>query len=309
MFGRPRYRPVVAEERFDVLFDGPAIRDGRISAEALAASLLALSAAAQSAHLAIDPLAPRISLEIQATTAGSFEVDLLITDAVVWLNSDTVSAFETGGSIVGMAASAIVGSVALIKWLRGRKLREASGVKPGQTQITAQDGSTIIVDSSVYIAVQDRTFRESMRDAVEPVAQDGIDFIQIGRGDIRERVTAADLPAFEVPAGAEVVLSETPREAFLQISSVSFQPGTKWKFTEGAAPYWAAMRDREFAGRVERREVEFGKGDILRATVLTKQSRSGAALRVENTVIKVHEILKQAKQVEFQFGDDDDPDA
>lgn len=124
----------------------------------------------------------------------------------------------------------------------------------------------------------------------------------------RERVTAADFPAFEVPEGNEVVLTETSRNAFLQIVSVSFQPDTKWKFTEGAAPYWAAMQDREFAGRVERHAVEFGKGDILSATVLTKQSRTGTALRVENTVIKVHDVLKQGRQVELEF-ENDEPDA
>ena len=49
-----RYRSVVAEEHFEVLFDGPAVRDGRINADTLASSLLALSAAAQAAHLAVE---------------------------------------------------------------------------------------------------------------------------------------------------------------------------------------------------------------------------------------------------------------
>lgn len=295
-----RYRAVVAEERFDVLFNGPAVDGHRIPADVLASSLLALSAAAQAAHLAIDPFAPRISLDIQASEPGSFSVDLLITDTVRLLNGEPAVAFATGGSIVAMVYGAIRGSIRLLKWLRGRRVRETTDLEDGQTRITASDGGVILVDSVVYIAVQDRTFRESLRDAVQPVANEGIDSIEIGRTNDRERVTDADLPAFDVPEDGEVLREDT-REAFLQLLNVSFQPGKKWRFTEGDSPYWAAMEDKAFATRVENHQVEFGTGDILRATVTTRQMRSGTKLKSEHTVIHVNDVLKQGRQVELPF--------
>jgi hypothetical protein len=188
--------------------------------------------------------------------------------------------------------------------MRGRRLRDVEDIGHGQTRITAEDGATMITDSTVYIAIQDRAFRESLREAVDPVAREGIDYVDIGREGDRERITAGDLPAFDVPESGEV-LRETTREAFLQLLSVSFQPGNKWRFTEGDAPYWASMTDSKFAQRVQRHEVEFGTGDILRATVNTKQTRSGTSLGVEHTVIEVHEIVKQGRQVELPFGDND----
>lgn len=303
-----RYRSVVAEERFDVLFDGPAVRDGRISADTLASSLLALSAAAQAAHLAISPLSPRITLDIQASREGSFSVDLLITDTVDILTSQPTTALLAAGSIVTIVFGAIKGSARALKWLHGRTLGRVTDLGDGQTRLTDSNGDSIVIDSPVYIAIQDRTFRESMRDVVAPVSQEGIDFVEIGQGVDRERVTAEDLPAFEVPSDGEV-LRETSREAFLQLINVSFQPNTKWRFTEGDAPFWAAMTDRAFALRVQNHEVEFGKGDILRATLETTQTRSGTNLRVEHAVSAVHEILKQGRQVELPFDDNDETGA
>lgn len=299
----PRYRAVVAEERFDVVFDGPAVREHRIPADVLANSLLALSSAAQAAHLAIDPLAPRISLDIQAHAPGSFSVDLLITDAAAVMNSAPTEALATAATIVTAAYGAIKGSIALLKWLRGRTVRDVADLDNGQTRITATDGSTIITNSTVYVAVQDRAFRESMRDAVASVANDGIDYVEIGRDGGRERVTKADLPAFDVPESGEV-LSETTREAFLQLLTVNFQPGNKWRFTEGGSPYWAAVRDEAFARRVANHEVEFGKGDILRAEVQTRQLREGTKLSAENVVVKVLDVQKQGRQVPLPFDSD-----
>lgn len=302
-----RYRSVVAEEHFDVLFDGAAVRDGRIAADTLASALLALSAAAQAAHLAINPIAPRISLEIQASRPGSFSVDLLITDAISLLNTETAAALAAGGTIVTVVYGAIKGSIHLLKWLRGRKVQNVTDLGDGQTKLTDSNGQTIVVESSVYLVIQDRRFRESLREAVEPAALEGIDFVSIGREDDREIVTADDLPAFEVPDSGEL-LTESTRVAFLQLLNVSFQPGTKWRFTEGEAPYWAAMEDRYFAEAVERHEFEFGQGDILQATVYTRQLRQGSKLRVEHTVTKVHDVLKSAQQVELPFAETDDGD-
>jgi len=294
---------VVAEERFDVRFDGPALREHRIPADVLASSLLALSAAAQAAHLAVDPLAPRISLDIQAQREGSFSVDLLITDTVSVLSSPEAVAMATGGSIVAVVYGAIKGGARLLKWLKGRTIREEVDLGDGQTRITAMDGATIVIDSSVYVAIQDRTFRESMRDAVAPVGREGIDFVEIGQGDDQERVTKQDLPAFDVPESGEV-LGETTREAFLQLLTVNFQPGSKWRFTEGGAPYWASVRDENFARRVANHEIEFGKGDILRAEVHTRQLREGTKLSAENVVIKVLDVQKQGRQVPLPFETD-----
>ena len=195
--------------------------------------------------------------------------------------------------------------VKLLKWLRHRCVRAITAINDGQTRITGTDGAVIIVDSTVYVAVQDRKFRESMRDAVAPVGREDIDSVEIGRGDDRERVTSEDLPAFDVPESSEV-LTEQTREAFLQLLTITFQQGNKWRFTEGDAHYWAAMEDTQFARKVENHEVEFGKGDILRATVRTQQTRSNSKLHVDHAVIKAHDVEKRAREIPLPFAEADD---
>ncbi len=89
---------VVAETRFAVLYEGPALENGRMEVRDLAPALLALGDLFREANTVVNPGLPPISLQIRATAEGSFVVELilaqpdLLQQLVDFFTSDQVTA-------------------------------------------------------------------------------------------------------------------------------------------------------------------------------------------------------------------------
>ena len=77
----------------------------------------------------------------------------------------------------------------------------------------------------------------------------------------------SDLPAFEVPdaaPSAAPVLHEDTHVAVFEIVKPSLVPGKRWTLSDGQRHFGVEMEDRDFLGKVERRDVAFGHGDAIK---------------------------------------------
>ncbi|HWD39928.1 MAG TPA: hypothetical protein VG944_13855, partial [Fimbriimonas sp.] len=68
----------MAETSFEVMYDGEAVRDGRMEVRELAPALLALSELFTDASQLLYPEDPPVALELETTREGSFIVQLVL---------------------------------------------------------------------------------------------------------------------------------------------------------------------------------------------------------------------------------------
>jgi len=75
----------------------------------------------------------------------------------------------------------------------------------------------------------------------------------------------------------------------LQIESLTFKEGNKWRVNDGRGSFYAAMEDAAFMAKIESGE-RFGKGDVLVADMRQEQQvEEGDTLKTIHTITHVHE--------------------
>ena len=86
----------------------------------------------------------------------------------------------------------------------------------------------------------------------------------------------------------EEVLREETKEMILEIISLSFKEGNKWRVTaDGAAAFSVTIDDEEFLTKIGNHEISFSKGDCLVCKVHEVQCRTSSGLRKDRTITKV----------------------
>lgn len=140
--------------------------------------------------------------------------------------------------------------------------------------------------------------RSSLEKVVSPLEQEGIDdFGVVMNGQKVLEIRAQDLPSFSAgvtDADAEVVSDITARK-LLQIESLTFKDGNKWRVSDGNATYYVAMEDGAFLAKIDAGE-RFGKGDVLVVDLRQVQSIEGAKLVTESTIVEVIEHRQPLQQ-------------
>jgi len=117
------------------------------------------------------------------------------------------------------------------------------------------------------------------------------------QGEPEQIYSKADLPAFELPAPVEEELADETRRMNLQIISLSFKDDNKWRVTDGADPFSAAIEDSDFLVQVANSEVSFSKGDYLICDVRERQTNTTQGLKKERSIVKVVSHRPAARQM------------
>jgi hypothetical protein len=303
---------VMAETSFEVKYDGDALREGRMPVRDLAPALLALGQLFTEASQLLYPENDPVSLEIEATKEGSFEVGLVLHAAGMAWDQLSTHPMESAAALV-LFKELIIGDAAdlslfgLIKWLKGKRVVEQSdGPEPGEVTLKADDGSQITVKPEVAGLNRDPQIRKKAREVVEPLRRDGVDNLEIRSGsESTVRLEKEDVPAFEMPEVEDAeVLSEQEIDVYLDVLTAELEQGStrKWRFGGLGATFWAPIEDPEFMEKFSHREEILGVGDRLHANVKIIQKRDPATskIRVERRVIKVHECIAAPEQLSLQ---------
>lgn len=300
----------MAETGFSVTYDGPALTDGRMEVRDLAPALLALGELFREANTIANPTQPAVTLQIRATERGSFTIELLIVQhglqsLIDLFSGDAADALSNLKEL--LLAPSAVGLIWLIKRLRGRSIRRRDPQPDGTIRLVLDDETSLDVPAGTMQLHQRLTVRKLVREVLSPLDKDGVDIVQFRRDagqEVTVEVVAGDLPSFEPREDAEQLLDSTVTMN-LEISSVAFHEGNKWRLNDGAGTFWATIADQEFLDRVDARQESFAKGDILRCRIRFEQARTSEGLRTERTVEEVLEHIPASRPIGM-LGEDPD---
>ena len=300
------------DARFTLIFEGPAVDNGEIDVRDLAPSLLSLGELIQAANAAINGGRAKVAVKLHATRAGSFEVDMTMVQSLAeqaGLLLDQLAGHKDGfaaakdlAEIVFKATAGVGvvggGFLALIKWLRNRK-PDRIEAKGGDTLIHIGDSYFVTNQQAVTLA-ENLEVRGQAKRLVSVLQSEGIDRISTRANGENLTIDKKEAAYFEIPGGEDETLEDTERHMYLQIDSLSFKEGNKWKVTDGGEPFNAVIEDAEFLNRIAKGEASFSKTDYLHCVVHERQVRTNRGqLRKELTIVKVLEHKLGARQLKL----------
>ena len=298
---------MTASVHFSIKYDGPAVDCHQMDVRELAPALIALSDLLEQANKAALPDAPEVRVNVQGNfKGGSFGVDLI---AVQSITQQLVSMFSGPEATAAANLYALLGALGLagsggligvIKWLRGRK-PSAIRIDGDKTVFELRDAETVEtfeVDLMTGRLYQTRVVRQSLAKVIKPLERDGVDVFATGKDGITQTVvTKEEAIFFEMAASeADVVSDSITEKVLLQIESAAFKDANKWRFSDGGTPFFAEIADQEFLQRINAGIERFGKRDVLIADVRRVQTITDNGLKIEQTVVKVHEHKEPLQQ-------------
>lgn len=292
---------------FAVMYDGPGLREHRMSVRDLAPALLGLADLLQEASAHLRPGEPQISLDIKATDEGSFLVELaVIHERVVHL----LTAPDT--QALAVLVGFVTGAKSVFNYFRNRHSGSTEEVLPnGSVRITLPDGTRLEFPAEVLSLSRQPGIRRGVQAVIAPLSREGIDRLEMrpeARADPTVVVTEADLPVIGAATAEDGrnLVTDQRYTATLTIMSPNFQAG-KWRLSDGQGTYWMAIDDNSFLGRIDRHELRFGKDDRLRGEVWFRQWETDAgAIHGERSVTRVDDYLPAPQHVQTAMGDDND---
>lgn len=302
----------VSTTEFKIRFEGPALDGHSMQVRDLAPALMALGESLNVIATITEPSAVPPGLAIKAAEPGSFEVLLQLADPSVFHRMQDLLIGDVVGAVLNAKELLITlgGSYALVKWLKGRRIKrvEVDTPKPGHVRIVDEQGNSIEVPTAAWTAAQDLRFREAARDAVAPLERDGIEALEIDSGPIapKVRVDRDDRAAFEVPDVVEKPILDDTHETVLRLVNIAFNEDHKWKVSEGDATFWVQIEDLDFLERVSRGVEVFTAGDLLRVRLRHQQWSTSGLPRSERAVLKVIQHIPGPRQVALPFTEDPD---
>jgi hypothetical protein len=226
---------------------------------------------------------------------GSFTYQTIST-AIAGVTADQVKEVLTWLGLLSAPTGLTV--IGVLKWLRGRKIRRV--VREGNdARITAGDDSTI-VNLQVAQLVMNFSVRADLEGATQPLAEPGINVMRTGEDPENPAVeiTDEDRESFLAPPPAAETLHDGESVAVLQLVAPVFKIGNKWQFAYPGEPaFHAPILDKKFLVRLQKREIPFLFGDLVRVRLRTSVTRTEAGtLSTSREIIEVLEVIPPTQQ-------------
>lgn len=299
----------MSKASFNVLYDGPALANSEMDVRELAPALLALGELLEEANAVINHGRAQISVQVKASfKTGCFGIEL---DVVQSLLQQAQSLFAHDGVAtakellewLGLIGSPVMGLIYLIKRIGSRRINQVVLLDNGKVKIIL-DNEHLEVEQRVLDLYRQFRVRSALEGVFKPLESEGIDTFAVTdlkQGQRFIEVSKSERHYFKTPEAEAEALSDDEFEVNLQIVSISFQDGNKWRFNDGASVFYADMLDEAFAAQVAASATSFTKGDILKVKLRRVQSLAGENFKTEYSVLKVLEHRKAAAQLKMNF--------
>ncbi|WP_423200779.1 hypothetical protein DFLDMN_006205 (plasmid) [Cupriavidus sp. H19C3] len=282
-------------ERFNIVYDGPALAEHRMDVRDLAPALVAFADLFTAANKEINGEAAEVRVQVNATfRAGSFGIDLVATQHLLAQIRDmfagsTATALANAGGILGLLGMVGGGLFGLLRALKGHApVRIEQKGEFATVWITQTE--SIEVDARVLKLYRSTTVRGSLEKVLSPLERDGItDFGVVMNDEVLLKVFDFEIDLYRArPTTDAVIVSDTTSRKMLLIESLTFKDGNKWRVHDGVATFHASIEDEEFVKKIDAGE-RFGKGDVLVVDLRQVQSVSDGKLVTDSIIVKVLE--------------------
>ncbi len=300
-----------------IAYTGPALEQGEMPVRDLAPALLAFAHLVENSYRAIGGQQNvKVLLNQDSLHKGSFDITFLLNldflqQVKIFVDSSKESGLDDLMTVLGWGTTVAgvgKGIFWLIQKIRGRRIKEISESKDDKARISLEDGEIVETTKGTLKVFLDVDCRVSLEEVMKPLQEDGIEAIELRKPDQAEdkeplvHIPKKDAVLFKAPPAADNEEEPLEREtdALVAIVSINFQSG-KWRFSDGSAVFWAAMEDEAFNKKVEKGEVSFTNGDMLRVRLRIRQSMKDGKLTSDYAVTKVAEQRRAPKQIKLDF--------
>lgn len=295
-----------------IAYDGPALASHEMDVRELAPALLALSTLFDETNSLLNKERAKITVNVKGSfKTGSFGFDLSVVQDLFQslLNFGSKSEVQSAAAIATLLGFSIGGSVKhgliqVIRWIRGRKIDK---IEIKNSVATLYIGDEFLeVEEKVLQLLKNEKIRKALEDAIaKPLEHEGID--SFGYTDSYKEegamvvITKKEATYYIAPKATSEELGITEYETNLQIIGVTFQDKNKWRFSDGiSTTFYADMLDEDFLAKIDRHEILFGKGDIIRALVReNKIIDPSGTMRAERAIVQVFEHRNASVQLKL----------
>lgn len=278
-------------------YQGPGVDDGTMSVYEAARNMVAFSDYVVSAAHQVYGDDAEVTANVKAFRQGSFATDLVF--HVVGAAASILSASPDIDTLV----TAIKQSLDLFVFLKGEKPSKVEHRDDRSVTVTNNSGHITQVNiESLAVTLDEKAGNAAAVFIREALGKTGVDQIEIA-SHINHVVRATSGEAqFFHPIECEAPVSEYTLQMGLTIQEPSFKDGHghKWTMWDGDASLQYLMDDTDFIARIDGGE-RFGKGDMLLCDVHVVQTRTAAKLKIQRTIIRVHDHKPSAEQIGFEL--------
>ena len=292
--------------------EGNYVENGEIDVIDMTRALFVLANIIEEANKQVNGDKAKVSVKLKATSPGSVVVELVIVqsliDHILTLfdslagHKDGISAANDLAEILFKAGSLGGGLFWLKKKLGGKKPERVERNKVGSNVYVG--GECFLVDNRVIDLLGNQLIQEKSKQFVSVLYHVGLEKMSILQdGEEPMTLEKKDLPSFEIyedePAVKENILVDEERTMYLNIDSLSFIQGNKWRVNAGGEPFFVDVDDVNFLKQVDKGGVAFSKNDVLYCLVRQKQFQQKGVLKIERRILKVIEHQKGSRQLEL----------
>lgn len=300
--GSVRNNDMSDHERFNVIYDGPALNGHRMDVRDLAPALVAMADLFTAANKLLNGDSAEVRVEVKGSfRAGSFQIELIfvqhllaqLRDMFAGTSASAVANAWTILSLIGCVGGG--GVIGLMRKLRGRRPHRIEPMGE-QVRIWITESETIETEEQVWRLWRNQSVRVSLQKTLSPLERDGItSFGVVSNEHVELVIDDGELPLFEASSSEGEVVSDSVARKVLLIESVVFKDGNKWRVHDGQYPFFASLDDEAFLAKVNAGE-RFGKGDVLVVELRQVQTVDAGTLKTENHIVRVIEHRAQLQQ-------------
>lgn len=234
---------------------------------------------------------PEAIIKVRALRAGSLDIEFLVDLAAI---ANTVLGSISGHSLIDLIKSVF----ALLKFLGGEPPRSIKQAADGGVLVENNSGQVNVFNqSSVHLVVNGTAGQSAEQFVKQPLRHDA-DRVEVRFEDdvigFADRSEAASFSSIS----EGVQLGEFVSEQHVTIQTVVLEGDGLWRFGTGRQSFRATIEDESFLRSVRSGRERFGRGDILKVRLRSKQEKVRNRLRTTHVIERVisHERVRNMQQ-------------
>lgn len=288
--------PLAAEGvSLSVTYDGPEVATGRMDLRLLATAMASVAQLVDDAARITYGTDAGVRIEVSGDfRRGSFTYQIIASALAELQTHQVKEILEYLGLISGFTGVTVVG---VLKWLKGRKPDRIERVG-NEARIVAR-GQSQVINLQIAQLVVNQSIRADFEGMTQPLERPGINVMRTSGDDTAPvEISRDERESFLAPPPVAELLDGGESEPILQLISPNFRIGNKWQFSyPGEAPFFAPILDKDFLKRLQRREVSFFFGDLVRVRLRTVVSRTETGtLSTTREILKIIDKIDPPKQ-------------